>query len=71
MLENHKLPISFISFGNIQSVRCCHYAICMYPFNITLFIFEYPHKMLPDPPLVTSPPLLDDQFPPKKPIQLC
>ena len=57
MLENCKIPISFNLFGNIQSVRCGHYAIWMYPFNITLFIFEYPHKMLPDPPLVTSPPL--------------
>ena len=57
MLENCKILISFNFCGNIQSVRCGHYAIGMYPFNITLFIFEYPHKMLPDPPLVTSPPL--------------
>ena len=57
MLENCKIPISFNLFGNIQSVRCGHYAIWMYPFNITLFIFEYQHKMLPDPPLVTNPPL--------------
>ena len=57
MLENCKIPISFNFFGNIQSVRCDHYSISMYPFNITLFIFEYPHKMLPAPPQVTSPPL--------------
>ena len=30
--------------------ECIHY-------SITLFIFEYVHKIIPDPPLVISPPL--------------
>ena len=55
--KNSKTPISFQYFGNIPSVTCSQIPfLCIY-YNVTLFIFEYVHKIFPDPPLVINPPL--------------
>ena len=56
-LKNSKTPISFPFFCNILRVTCSHIPfVCIYH-NVTLFILEYVHKILSDPPLVISPPL--------------
>ena len=56
-LKNRKTPISFPFFCNIPSVTCSHIPfVCIY-YIVTLFVFEYVHKIIPDPPLVISPPL--------------
>ena len=53
-LKNSKTPISFQYFGNIPSVTCSQIPyLCIY-YNVTLFIFEYVHKIIPDTPLVRS-----------------
>ena len=49
-LKNSKTPISFQYFGNIPSVTCSQIPfLCIY-YNVTLFIVEYVHKIIPDPP---------------------
>ena len=56
-LKNRKIPISFQFFCNIPNVICSHLPFVSIYYNVTLFIFEYVHKIIPDPPLVISPPL--------------
>ena len=59
-LKNRKIPISFQFFCNIPNVICSHLPFVSIYYNVTLFIFEYVHKIIPDPPLVISPPLCID-----------
>ena len=61
-LKNRKIPISFQFFCNIPNVICSHLPFVSIYYNVTLFIFEYVHKIIPDPPLVISPPLCSVQY---------
>ena len=51
-----KLKKSYF-FSILQSVTCSHMPFECIHYSVTLFIFEYVHKIIPDPPLVISPPL--------------
>ena len=64
-LKNRKIPISFQFFCNIPNVICSHLPFVSIYYNVTLFIFEYVHKIIPDPPLVISPPLCIETYAPQ------
>ena len=56
-LQNLKRAISFQFFCNVLIVTCSHMPFECIHYSLTLFIFEYVQKRIPDPLLVISPPL--------------
>ena len=55
--QKQKNTYFFSIFCNIPNVICSHLPFVSIYYNVTLFIFEYVHKIISDPPLVISPPL--------------
>ena len=64
--KTSKTAISFQFFCNFPSVTCSHMPFECIHYSVTLFIFEYAHKIVPDPPLVISPPLCTETLITKK-----
>ena len=61
--KSSKTAISFQFFCNVLCVTCSHMPFECIHYSLTLFIFEYVHKRILDPPLVISPPLCKRSFP--------
>lgn len=60
--QKQKNTYFFSIFCNIPNVICSHLPFVSIYYNVTLFIFEYVHKIISDPPLVISPPLCIGTF---------